>query len=142
MKTLQRSIALAAIVALLLSIAAPARAQDTAKGRSAGTVVKWTLIGLAAGAGIGFAAGFNAYDDAAYAESKIGKATVAGGAIGAAAGFGFGLWRSQPSSTPNGSARTLWRPDARMPSRPTQAWGVSGPAPTLRSLSQPCRLVP
>ena len=137
-----KSIAVAAIAALLVATAAPARAEDQAKGRSAGTVVKWTLIGVAAGAGIGFLAGFNAYDDAPYAESKIGKATVAGGAIGAAAGFGFGLWRSQPSSSPSTSARTLWRPDAKMASRPAQQWRPAGSGPTLRSLSQPLRIVP
>jgi hypothetical protein len=137
-----RSVAAAAIVAMLLGTAGPAHAEDQPKGRSAGTVVKWTLIGVAAGAGIGFLAGFNAYDDAPYAESKIAKATVAGGAIGAGAGFGFGLWRSQPSSSPNNSARTLWRPDAKMPSRAAPAWGASRPAPTLRSLSQPWRFMP
>ncbi len=137
-----KAVAAAAVAAMLLGSASPARAEDAPKGRSAGTVVKWTLIGLAAGAGIGFAAGFNAYDDATFAESKIGKATVAGGAIGAAAGFGFGLWRSQPSPNPSSSVRTLWRPDSKMPSRPAQVWGVTGHAPTLRSLSQPRRLVP
>ena len=141
MKRTGKGIAVAAIAALLLSTS-PVRAEDAARGRSAGTVVKWTLIGLAAGAGIGFVTGFNAYDDAAYAESRIGKATVAGGAIGAAAGFGFGLWRSQPSTNPSSNARTLWRPDAKMPSRPAPAWGDTGRAPTLRSLSQPRRLLP
>lgn len=137
-----KGIAVAAIAALLVATAAPARAEDQSKGRSAGTVVKWTLIGVAAGAGIGFLAGFNAYDDAPFAESKIGKATVAGGAIGAGAGFGFGLWRSQPSARPDNGARTLWRPDAKMPSRPAQPWRPTGSTPTLRSLSQPLRIVP
>ena len=131
MRSWNKSVAAAAVTAMLLTCAVPVRAEDHAKGRSAGTVVKWALIGAAAGAGIGFLAGFHAYDDATFAESKIGKATVAGGAIGAAAGFGFGLWRSQPSSRPSDKAL-----------RPVRPLELKGPAPTLRSLALPRRLMP
>ena len=111
MRSWNKSVAAAAVTAMLLTCAVPVRAEDHAKGRSAGTVVKWALIGAAAGAGIGFLAGFHAYDDAAFAESKIGKATVAGGAIGAGAGLAIGLARSRPS-TPRADAQpSLWRPD-------------------------------
>ena len=135
MGQLRRGIAAAAIAAILVGYAVPAAAEEPAKGRSAGTVVKWTLIGVATGAAIGFVTGFNAYDDAAFAESKIGKATVAGGALGAAGGFAIGLMRSRPSSPRVDGTTTLWRPDGKMRARPAQAWAVSAPAPTLRSLS-------
>ena len=135
MGQLRRGIAVAAIAAIFAGYAVPAAAEEPATGRSAATIVKWTLIGVATGAAIGFVTGFNAYDDATFAESKIGKATVAGGALGAAGGFAIGLMRSRPSSPRVDGTTTLWRPDGKMPARPAQAWTVSRPAPTLRSLS-------
>ena len=137
----RRAFAIAALAAILGGYAAPAHAQEPQQPkRSAATVVKWTLIGAAAGAGIGFLAGFHAYDDAAYAETRIAKASVAGGAIGAAAGFGFGLWRSQPAAPRIDTSRSVWRIDGRMPSRARVAWTPQEPAPTLRSLSRPVLL--
>lgn len=128
------------IAALAAGYAAPARAEEPPKPkRSAATVVKWTLIGAAAGAGIGLLAGFRAYDDAPYAERKIGKATVGGGGIGAAAGFGIGLWRSQPSAPRTEASRSAWSIERKTRPTPNATWPTTGRAPTLRSLAQPAR---
>lgn len=92
-----KSAIVALVVASLVAHASPASAQQTTKAKHpVRTIITWTLTGAVVGAGLGFAMGFRAYEDAAFAERKIGNATKMGAAIGGAAGFGIGWARSRP----------------------------------------------
>lgn len=103
------------VAALLLAAAPAARAeQRDSKPSKAATIVKWTLIGTAAGGGVGFLLGFKAYDDATFAERKIGQATAAGAGIGAGVGFSIGMLRSKPVPAAPSAAPSLWTPTSRM----------------------------
>jgi hypothetical protein len=95
-------------VLMLAASVSPGYAQAKRKGKT-GTIVKWALIGAGAGAAIGFAAGFHMYDDATFAERKIGEASVAGGAMGGAFGAMFGVARARTSASPFRQP-SLWTP--------------------------------
>jgi hypothetical protein len=69
------------------------------------TKALWTIVGAAAGAGVGMWAGFHAFDQATYAERKITTATIAGGAIGAVVGWTIGWGRSRAASRPSTETR-------------------------------------
>lgn len=117
-KKISAVLLVAAAVLGLVAEPVGAEEQQRSKASKAGTVVKWTLIGAAAGTGIGFALGFRAFDDAAYAEKKIGQAGAVGGAVGGVVGFGIGRWRANSGHASPSSAPSLWRPDAPMKVRP------------------------
>jgi hypothetical protein len=98
---------------VLAATGTPARAEEQQRsgGSKAGTVIKWTLIGAAAGAAAGFGLGFRWYDDAVYSERKIWSSTVLGGGVGGAIGFGIGRWRAHRPAPAPATAPSLWRPD-------------------------------
>jgi len=90
---------------------APCLAQQSARKPSkTSTIVKWTLIGAGIGAAAGFALGFRTYDDATFAERKIVRSAVAGGAIGAVGGWLLGKARANASAPL--STRSLWTPES------------------------------
>jgi hypothetical protein len=82
-------------VTMLIADAAPAFAQQQRAENSRRTKVIWTVIGAAAGAGVGMWAGFQKFDQATFAERKITTATIAGGAIGGVVGWTIGFRRSR-----------------------------------------------
>ena len=85
----------AILVTLLIVDAGPMFAQQQDVARPRRTKVIWTVIGAAAGAGVGMWAGFQKFDQATFAERKITTATIAGGAIGGVVGWTIGFGRSR-----------------------------------------------
>jgi len=95
LRTGSKAIALATLAALSLAIvpeavyAQSAHAAPAAPVRraSTGKRIMWTVIGTAAGFGIGAVIGFRKFDDATYSDRKITTAAilgaVAGGIVGA-----------------------------------------------------------
>lgn len=75
-------------------------AQGRANQSPRRTKALWTIVGAAAGAGIGMWAGFRAFDQATYAERKITASMIAGGAIGGVVGWTIGWGRSGGAQQP------------------------------------------
>jgi hypothetical protein len=94
---IRRPVGLVLVFLVILGSVTPARAQQ-------GTIVAkpdrtwlWTILGAAAGAGMGFLVGYDV-DDAGtptQTERYSVTATLVGGAIGAGIGFAFGRYRAR-----------------------------------------------
>jgi hypothetical protein len=103
---MRRTITAALVVTLLT--ASPALAGSPGRKAPRGqTIAKWTLIGAAAGFGIGFLHGMSAYDDAPYAEEKIWREAWIAALTGGIAGGVFGVVRSGGQSPVTRKAPTL-----------------------------------
>lgn len=86
--------------------------QAAPKRDPARTKAIWTVIGAAAGFGVGFYLGFNAYDDATFAERKILTAALLTALAGGVAGYFIGDARARPASSFQKS--TPMRDDAKI----------------------------
>ena len=114
MSARSRTIAVFVVATLVVSCVPAFAGEPPTPKRSVATIVKWTVIGAAAGTGLGLLLGFRAYDDAPFAERKIGISMVAGGAIGLGAGLGVGYWRSAPKPERTKAAFRQWE-ESRTP---------------------------
>ena len=71
----RRSAALLLLLIVTSGAVNPARAQQAIAAKPDRTRL-WTILGAAAGAGLGFLIGFHIYDDATYSERKTLTATI------------------------------------------------------------------
>ena len=89
---IRRGVCALLVIVVVLVHAAPAHAQQPARGRTrVDKIILWTVIGVAGGAAAAYWAGHYAYKDTRQGYRKVLGTTLAGGGVGGAIGFTLGL---------------------------------------------------
>ena len=91
---IRRPVGLLLVFFLTLGSVTPARAQQGTTATKPDRTLFWTILGAAAGAGLGFLIGYD-LDEATHTEHYSVTSTLVGGAIGAGVGFAFGRYRAR-----------------------------------------------